>query len=334
MLGCGAWEAYLYERGGQVLAAVLPWASLSCGRVVDEISEASVTVPGACADLDVVDEYTHELLLGRNGQPAWAGPILVPEFTRESVQLPARDLFQWFDRRVLETSRNFHNDDLSVIFSQYAADALAPDPSPNITVTTSLTGVTASRTLRGAELRYAGDELRELARNGLDFSTILREVRVRGEADDTGPVFTLTDAMIDDPKVIPRGDTSTTQMIVRGRSEAITGRASVPSGRTGLLQTVVTEDAIDDNDSADSAAAARLTASANRPMELTGTLTPVADVEFEQLLPGILVDVRLQVNVRRHIQVMRLVEVKVDATQNEDGTPTEKVAVTLVSTNG
>lgn len=139
--------------------------------------------------------WSHEIIIYRDGEPVWLGPIFSvdetvnPSESTDFIQINARDHLAWLDRRVLHTDLPFGGTkpiDLVTIARAIILDAFAPD---NLGITASnlpvypLSGRKGNRTTRRFEAR-AGDELREVARGGIDFTCIGRQIIVKGVRRD------------------------------------------------------------------------------------------------------------------------------------------------------
>lgn len=324
-LGCGEWHAYLQCRGGGVLTE-LPFVALNMGRRLDDVSEASVTITRAklngwtqaardrcCGYLAELNPWEHELALWRGDHEAWVGPVLQPQWGTNAIRIPARDLFQWFARRLLEHDRNFVGEDLADIFYRYVIDALTRDPTPNISVTTTPTGVTGDRSIVAGTFRRADDELRELARTGVDFTALGRTILVGGREVDTPPIGPLlVEHFADDgPTSTLDGLDAASEAVVVGAAGAtpgnpIMGRAGGIDTRMGLVQDVSSESSIKDNASAQAAAETRHDWLAEAPEFITGQLTADAPIGFDELVPGAQADLRLALLCRDIVGIYRL----------------------------
>lgn len=183
--------------------------SLYWERVIDDYSEARVRFrpmkgDDCCAKISPrwnaagevteagVWPWSHELVLYRDGDPVWSGPIfsvdetVQPDETTAFIQINARDRLAWLDRRVIHHDMPFAaQTDLTEIAAWIINDSFAPDPvgvvPANVIVTPS--GRLGRRTTRKEEAR-AGDEIREVARGGIDFTCIGRTIIVKGVRRD------------------------------------------------------------------------------------------------------------------------------------------------------
>jgi hypothetical protein len=196
--------------------------SLYWERTIDDFSEARVRfqpVKGddCCGKLfpkwdnlgnltqSGVWPWSHEIVIYREGEPVWMGPIfsvdetVSPSETTEFIQINARDYLAWVDRRVLHETLTFGGPatnlyDLVEIARAIVLDAFKPD---NIGITEaqvprySDSGRKGRRTTRAHEAR-CGDELREVARGGIDFTAIGKMIIIKGvRRDPTVPVLEL-----------------------------------------------------------------------------------------------------------------------------------------------
>lgn len=302
-LGCGQWRAVLQCRGGGVLTE-LPFASLRASRRLDDMSDANVVVTGeavnalttserdrCCGWLAVVNPWEHELALWRDDEEAWVGPILEPNWGVDDVVIPARDLFQWFERRLLRRDRTFVATDLATIFERYVVDALTRDPTPGIELNASATGILGDRNIQAAAYKRASDELRELSRSGLDFTAIGREILVGGTEIPTPALGTVAVEHFQEPgpRFSLKGLQATTETFEVGSRTAagtIVGHAGGLHAQLGLLQDVASESSIADQESADAAAASRIALLGDVPQYVTGTLAASAPFAFDRLIPG------------------------------------------------
>jgi hypothetical protein len=336
VLGCGEHRLVIAERGGAPIAEI-DWTTLSYGRVLDGWSTATVQVgadmaAGCCDVLAEVAAWSHELHVYRDGELAWCGPVITPTPFRDGFTILARDLFMWFERRSLPVDRDFVDVDLAEIWRQLAADALAEDPSPAITVVARTAGVTGSRAVVAAERKRAADELREVARSGVDFTAVGRQIRVGPEPSSAEPLL-LPDDAFGAAEAPEDGLAAATHYRVLAGFTAdgtIEGVAELPSfARTGLLEHVESDPSITDERSANLSADARLQRAAVSARTFAGTLTDRAPVEFDELVPGRLCDLRVALACRDVVDVFRLADVTVTASA-QPGSQSESVSVTFL----
>jgi hypothetical protein len=337
ILGCEEWRVYIAERGGGKLLAELPYDSLTVGRVLGDISSASVSIladlDSACAPLLAdVEPWQHEIVCFRNGDEAWAGPLTEPVWEPLTLTLPARDLFSWFERRDLPIDRSFTTTDLTDIFGVYLADAYGLEPTPNITfVRNGDSGVQGARSVTTVSSTRTADALRELSRSGVNFTMVGRILIYGGDPIPPEPVFVLRDECVENAKVRKAGLNTANRVTVKGGTPTgtttqVTSTAGNPDARLGLLQLTVTESTILDPGSAMGAAANRLRFLDPSPRYLDCDLLENTPIRFSDLRPGIRVDAALTVGFRTEVGPYRLSAVSVSV--SADGS--EKISGTFV----
>jgi len=320
--------------GGQVITEINP-DSGSFNRKLDGTTAASLVATVSGGDLrSCCDEFAEayawatELLITRDGRDQWAGPITNLVFAYGSVSVEASDLTAWWDRRVLPDECHFQVD-LADIFLDYHAAAMASDPSPNIVISATRTGILGDRQVFGDDFDYASDHIHELTRTGLDFTAYGRTVIVGGEEIPTDPIVTLTDEdWITPPTVQERGNEQATVVVVRGNSEQVKFRAEARDpdyvNFYGEIVRVFNEGEIRDEPSLQAAAQTRLDLLKDPlyivPPQNAG-LRSTAPITLTELVPGARVRVDTQATCRKMVRDFRLAEVSV----NFDGT----VSITL-----
>lgn len=115
LLGCGTYEVYIYEQGGQVLRGkVEPIRILRWHRVRDDISTCNIFTNGFGADccelLSQIHSWSHEVVVFRDGVRVWEGPITRIGYEGDGVEIEARDVMAYVYRRAL---RQGYNDNFS-----------------------------------------------------------------------------------------------------------------------------------------------------------------------------------------------------------------------------
>jgi hypothetical protein len=347
-LGCGGWSAYAVGRGGSPVRVEIPYSSLDVSKVLNNWGTAGLRVGdkgsarGECCELfRAVEPWRDEILLYRDKDTAYVGPLMSMTATDDRGSFSSNDLFAWMEVRFIE--EDFHGDgDVADIFRAIFDLALASDPSPNIDISTRQTGVQAVRNFKAQEFHRAADALRELARTGLDFTMDGRHLLAGGaEVFESQTPLILHDDGCKSAEVTIDGGAFATDVAVFGgtsvqqgasqdsRIVQATGRATTGIERYGLVQRSFTELFILDGISADANAAARLAASQPAAMRVRATLSPEAAFGWNDLICGRRFDVRLT-KVAGCIEVaemMRLVGFRVNV---EAATNSEDIVVDLV----
>lgn len=327
--------ATLGRRGGAPGGTVeLPYSSLTATRPANDVGNATVTVPtgslGGATATALADAlaWRDELTVWDDtddSEPLWVGPLQPPTYTRDTVVLPVRDLWAWFDHRTLEHDRTYRDVDLGIIFTAHAADALRRDPSPLITVTPTSVGIGGDRAVKAAQHLNAGDAMRELCRSGVDFTMAGRVLLLSSARVPGGRLPPLADHLVEAPTTGSPADTAT-EVTVLGATRAdghqVTGTASVDAPPQGLLQAVVNEPAVLDGTSARHAAQAALDASTGLPF----TATVTGWTSLRRIVPNMLTKVAVQVGVLTLLGDYRVTSATFSAAA--DGAP--GVSVTFV----
>lgn len=110
-LGCGTYRVCLYDQGGrQYRGEITPIASLQFGRLRDDISTALLTTIGFGSDcgqlLKRMRSWMHEVVIFRDGVRVWEGPITRIMYTRDSVEVEAKDCMAYLYRRIMRQGYN------------------------------------------------------------------------------------------------------------------------------------------------------------------------------------------------------------------------------------
>lgn len=301
ILGIGEYQVEVRGRGGSPLVGMLDYSHLAWGRALDDVSGTEVTARPLAGDeigrrvdaLAVMREWEHELVIFRNGQEVWLGPITPPPvYTVEATQVSARDVFAWLERRRLTADHTDVDADLGVVFGSYVADALAAENSMGMLVDGAESGVTGSRSVTAASQTRAADALRELGRTGVDWTVIGRTLRFGGPEFAGVHLGTLIDEHLLSPVASPLPGAS--RVVVTGAVPV--GVATDLASSMGLVEVVVSEPALLTDEACAQAAQTRLDLLGSGAVSLTARLDPSAPVDFTTLIPG----------ARAHVQVTRL----------------------------
>lgn len=354
-LGCGVYEAAIYERGGQRIVGYVPWSSLDWERLLDDTSSASLSLTGVsgygpeCCDVfGVAMPWEHELHVFRDTRRCWSGPIVRMEVDSDTVELEARDLSAWWDKRRIHRNHNFsghpYSDpvggefvDLSTMFEIYALDAMAPDNSPGLCVDVTPTGTLAERNVLASQHVRAGQILRELARAGIDWTLVDRLVVAGGLVLSVDPLPTLTDDHFrEPPRIIIDGLKQENDAGVRGAGVGKRGdtlwassRDGDSIGRCGLLEGDTTESGLEDIQLVRLAAQSRRDALKDAVATIEqGVLDDGIGVRIEDLIPGALAPVRLNRTCKLVSGTYRLARVSVSAVASSEG-GSESVTIVL-----
>lgn len=343
-LGCGTYDVYILTRGGASLVASFPWTQVDWARVLDDTSEATSTADGypaeCCADLSQIRPWQHELAVYRDGSLIWVGPIMEPKSPPPfKFNVEARDLTAWWDHRRIHDDHLYDTPtDLAVIFQDISDDAMAPDPSPGLSVATTPTGVTALLDLLAVQHLMAGPKLRDVANVGLDWTAVGRDVIAGGAVIPTGSIGTFYDSHFVTPPT-PRldGSSQANAWLIRGSGggaagDTIYGTAMADPDvidRDGLLESVDTVSTLQDNDSAQAAAQSRVAITAEVILIENCILSPEAPFTIEELVPGALCDLALEQTCIPVFGQYRLYKVSGTARDGGASGPIEQISLTF-----
>lgn len=336
-LGCGTHRLIITDRCGarQICELTDDLSALEYGRVMDDTSEAIATVAltgGAgseCCDcVGKTHSWIHAGVIYRNEELVWGpGPVTNVLEQRGTAKITIKDVTAWLDRRAVHGDYDFVQTDIVQIAVALITDAMAPDDPCDIIGNLQVLGegTLIDFTIEGGRI-MAGDALRDLARIGLDFTAVGNSILLAPSLA-FGPFTTLTDGDFQtDIEVEERGEDAATKWYVTG--EAVSGSCGGIDPYYGLLEQVAQEDNVIDTGAADTAACSRLEASNPAPVYVNipegAQLSSKAPVCFEQLVPGVLMNVDLTETCRPVAITNRLTAMKVTAAGGE-----EQVGVTL-----
>lgn len=328
ILGCGIPSVYITTVGGGTRLAEVKAKNVTWGRSLDEISQARVVAAAGqdaecTAVLNELDGFRYEMNVYRDATEEWVGPVTEPSYTRDETTIEARDLFQWFERRILPVDRSFVDTDLSIIAAQYMVDALAIDESPNISFTVNPCGVMGTRQVLGITYRRCADEVRELARGGFDFTAVGRRILCGGKEVSSPRLPTLTEDVFEIQNFRKAGlqmanDVYVLGAVPSGVQTPLVGHAGGPPDFP-VVQITVQEPSILDIPSANAAAETRLEFWRSAPEYITGRFYETVPVGIEDLVPGVITRIRQQVGFRYVDADYRLMQMQVSVDVGNDG---------------
>lgn len=342
-LNCSNYEVYIAMRGGNPLVCALKPVGLSFTRTLNDFSTATVTcaVDSACLTcLADLDPWLHEVLIFRNSQLVWCGPLtsLTYKQADSKVVLNARDLLAWAEKRLIELKdEDYEVEDVDIaeVFNWVLGHGYAKDPW-GMTWTLAPTGVPISKLYPGyfAPDRWGGSypvvatELRGLSQAGIDYCVINRHL-YGGDLAITPPVSQVL-------KIADQNWTRTPDVTINGAT--MSSRTVVAGGRGGywgwyddqiwieettepygLLETFVSRGDASDADTTvlpniiTQEAAARH-AILKRPVARIagGQLSGQNPYDFNQLIPGLPVEVGLVKSLRNLEIHYRMYSLSVD----------------------
>ncbi|MBT2226241.1 hypothetical protein [Nonomuraea sp. NEAU-A123] len=338
-LGCAdEYVVAVHDRTGGVERGQVEPSSLTWGRVLDDVSEAEVTIPRegesteCCRLLNETRSWCNDLTFFRDGIKVWQGPIIKIVYGRDETTIYAKDVVAWLFRRKIKALLSYMG--AGSLDLAFIAEALIrhgygqDDPGVLDFLLVFASGIVGERQYK-PNSGYVGDALQELARTGIDYTAIGHRLIISGETQLARLVGLTDDDFIGELKVIEDGAAAVTASSVIGKGVLATAGGI---GSCGLLERLVTEDEITDLASAQAEADALVAAGDPAPLYLEipdeAQLAPEAQVGINDLVPGVIIPVASEQTCRTVAAELRLQRVKVTFTPDAS----EKVQVTLVPT--
>lgn len=336
-LGCA--EEYTIEirdRNGAIPYGAVEPSSVEWGRVLDDTSDAVIRVPysgpDCCELLNLTRTWCNSIAIFSDQEPVWMGPITGLTYTRDETVISARDVTQWLVRRVIKSLLDFTGTnaaDLSSIAEALVRHGYAQDDPGVLAYLHVLpSGIYGERRYE-PDTGYVFDQLRELARTGIDFTAIGQRVIIAGEMPLARLPGLTDEHFAGELTVVEDGLAAATAATVLGKG--VSGTAG-GAGVCGLLEVLQSEEEILDERSAQAEAEAIVAAGYPSPVYLDvpddAQLTPDAPIGINDLIPGVLVPVTSTETCRTVAAELRLQRVKVAFTPDAG----EQVRVTLAPT--
>lgn len=301
MLGCGTYRAAIFDRCESAKIADLDDVVFGMWqRILDGTSQAEVEVGrnGACCRaLDRIVPWRHELVIWRDREQVWSGPLLDPEYGSSSTVLRARDRWAWLDvhaiRRDMELSGDYT--DIAVTLLEHALTH--PDGSEDETCILANLDARSTGVLTDVEYkayqRSMGAELRNLVRGPLNATFLGRRLVLFGP-QGLGRTAMLQDKnFLDDVTVVQDGYGMATRVVVVG--DGVIGSCGGTDPFWGLIERIITDNTITSVRGAEALACAELSAAQHPPMVVSvpngARLSQQAPVSISELVPGMVVPV-------------------------------------------
>lgn len=180
----------------ETYAGSLAWSSVTYSMVLDEVSEATVTVPDALGGLRCNVEFGSALLpwrygirIERNGELVWSGPIVridrpvVDGAAAGFVEVTAMDAMAWSMKRTTPNFLSFSNADAGAVFRAVLDAGMAPHNPAGLDCPDFSTSYTMTREVLPLDFEYTFDILTELAQSAVDYFVWRNELAVFDTVD-------------------------------------------------------------------------------------------------------------------------------------------------------
>lgn len=193
-LGAGQYRVFAYDQGGQrYRGEIKPIQSLTWNRVRDDISTATLRTSGfgedCCALLSELRCWAHEIVIWRNDERVWEGPITRIGDETDTLEIEARDPLAYVYRRIMRQgyNDNFRRPKQGIVGTKTVVEraaiivqnALAPyDPNvlPYLTVINYPDDAKQARAVADWS-KTAWEEIDDLAATaGLDYTCVGRRI--------------------------------------------------------------------------------------------------------------------------------------------------------------
>jgi hypothetical protein len=219
-LGCGTHRVFVYARGGErIVGEITPITQIQWSRKRDDISNCLITTNGFGSDcgslLAGLHCWMHEIVVFRDGQRVWEGPITRIGYEVDQVSIEAQDVMAYVYRRIM---RQGYNDAYRLVngvqeglktvverASIITMNALAPDDPnvlPYLTLLTNEGDARQSRVVPDFS-RTAWEEIDDLAATaGLDYTTVGRRIIYWDTHQQIGRLPELRDGDFSQPPIV------------------------------------------------------------------------------------------------------------------------------------
>lgn len=356
MAKCHRHRAFLYDRGGERRIGELgPLRQVRWGRTRDDMSAANIfvrTPDPACEEVVAqIEPGRHELVLFRDSERVWEGPVVRTAEIGTSIEVDARDVTHYLNRTIMRSAYSnayprigYATERLRKIITTEAARKEALDPPinllPHMKITTHKATAKTSRSTYAYE-KYVYEELDSLAaKGGIDYTVVGRALIINDVNDVIGQGPALSSADFDgDITVSLYGmETATRSAVTDGMGKwAAFGGVDDYYGEIELLHTIYDEDttaaerAADDITKEEMAAQARRNMSGRYPTPVLIRVPEGATLRSDKaseimdfLVPGVRFLIRSDKTYRKVTQVQKLDRLVVEETG--DG---ERISVTF-----
>jgi hypothetical protein len=347
---------FVHDRGGRRRKhQIKDISTVRWGRTRDDISEAKVfvTAQRSSPQAEALQSFIigrDEMVIYRGGERVWEGPLTLPKFTRTGVSYGARDVLHYAARTIVRLPYSSAYSDggpekvVERVRRMFVAElasreALVPPINvlPHLKDHQTVTDAeTTAKTF--ARQMYLWQELdSRAAKSGIDYTVVGREIHIW---DTSQPAMgyvrkAMTEADFDgEVEVTGYGmDLATDATVTDGMGTwGSTNNAADPVlGIWEHLSTAYDEDATEAPTVAELESQAERNYHGRNPTPYTlhipdnSTINVNGAVRMSDLVPGVYIPIRLQLNVKRFEQVLKLHAVTVEETP--DG---ETIKVTMV----
>lgn len=182
MIPAEDYTATIVARDLNTVVSTVRFSDLGWGRVLDDLSEATVTIPDKlygrpceAALSEELEPWRYGLLIERNAQRVWRGPIT--DITRppgvDALTITANDKMAWTKkRRLYGSDLEFEGVDSGRAFRRLVERAVGVDNVFGLYCPTVITGHVIYRNVVALDFEWIFDVLAELAQASIDFTVV------------------------------------------------------------------------------------------------------------------------------------------------------------------
>jgi hypothetical protein len=328
------------DRSGATVAVANVLTAVEWTRTLDAVSTAQATINpdgDCCGRLGRISTWRCRLVIFRDGQYVWDGPITGITWSLGQVEIRAQDVLAWLGDRWPHENKTFTNADLSDIAEWLIQDGYQPDDPGHTVEVVGRAGVSGSRSY-SAGIGQTLDHLGQLAEAGIDYTAIGSKILLLPETHLV-PVGRLSDTDLPDGLEVSEDGTGlVTRWAVAGSEDSgVIGVAGGIDPYYGLHERYVEQTEITDQASADQAAQARLRTSGVVPVVIDTqqvTISPDAAVNVPSLVPGWCLDITSASTCRTVRQRLKITGLRVAETGGDDKNPGSESVQVQVAASG
>ncbi len=177
-LGCAdSYSAFITESDYATVIDEVKWTTLNWSRVLDDISTAGGRFPDELGGVKCVAKHggllpwKYGLMIERNDQRVWSGPIVTVARSNDAITVTAADALARFRKRfaIRDAAADYVQTDAGVIFRDIiTTHARVASDQWTLRVPEFNTDVPIDRVLKPREFKYAWDFLSELMGSAVD----------------------------------------------------------------------------------------------------------------------------------------------------------------------
>lgn len=225
LLGSGENRAYVYSRNGRQRLAELGGSGLDWGRTLSEVSRCNINVPAdrCTSDLNKIDPWAHSIVVYRDQERVWEGPVRKVQHLTSSLSITASDVLGWCDRRPTRNQRRLAASPV-VTELLWAINGAFGTDDPHVLAHVLQVGGNGANVVRDlARLSgYTADDLGTLVGLGARYTVIGRRIVAWSEGTTIGRLPTLVpeDHLQAEVTVTKDGDLLATEAIARDDNAA------------------------------------------------------------------------------------------------------------------